>query len=79
MMAYGCESVCIFYWRRHRRPRLYGHCDAPLALAAFSAVRQWNLALIEGLRAADFDKPLNHPERGDMTLRVVSKPGPVTI
>jgi uncharacterized damage-inducible protein DinB len=49
----------------------YGHYDAPAALAAFSAVRQWNLALIAGLKAADFDRHLNHPERGDMTLRVV--------
>jgi hypothetical protein len=49
----------------------YGNYSAPMALAAFSAVRQWNLALIAGLKAQDFDKPLNHPERGDMTLRVV--------
>lgn len=49
----------------------YGHYHAPTALAAFSAVRQWNLALIAGLKTADSDKQLNHPERGDMTLRVV--------
>jgi hypothetical protein len=49
----------------------YGHYDAHMALAAFSAVRHWNLALIAGLEAADFEKPLNHPERGDMTLQVV--------
>lgn len=49
----------------------YAHYDARTALAAFSAVRQWNLAFIKGLRPADFNKPLNHPERGDMTLEVV--------
>src|ERR1035438_6484510 len=49
----------------------YSHYDAHMALAAFSAVRQWNLALIGGLKPADFNKPLNHPERGDMTLQVV--------
>ena len=49
----------------------YANYDAHMALAAFSAVRQWNLALIKGLRPADFNKPLNHPERGDMTLQVV--------
>jgi hypothetical protein len=42
-----------------------------MALAAFSAVRQWNLAFIKGLKPVDFNKPLNHPERGDMTLQVV--------
>jgi len=49
----------------------YRHYDAHIALAAFAAVRRWNLALIAGLKAADFDKRLNHPERGDMTLQVV--------
>jgi hypothetical protein len=49
----------------------YPAYDARMALAAFSAVRQWNLAFIQGLKPADFNKPLNHPERGDMTLRVV--------
>jgi hypothetical protein len=49
----------------------YGNYDASMALAAFSAVRQWNLALIAGLKAVDFEKPLNHPERGDMTLRAI--------
>lgn len=49
----------------------YANYDARTALAAFSALRQWNLALIAGLDNGDFDKPLNHPERGDMTLKVV--------
>jgi hypothetical protein len=49
----------------------YGAYDAPMALAAFSAVRRWNLAFIGGLKPADFNKLLNHPERGDMTLQVV--------
>src|SRR5579863_3556010 len=49
----------------------YGRYDAHTALATFTAIRQWNLALIAGLTAEDFNKPLNHPERGDMTLRVV--------
>jgi hypothetical protein len=49
----------------------YGAYDARTALAAFSAVRQWNLAFIGGLKSGDFNKALNHPERGDMTLQVV--------
>jgi hypothetical protein len=49
----------------------YGHYDAATALATFAAIRQWNLALIAGLKPADFDRPMNHPERGDMTFRVV--------
>jgi hypothetical protein len=49
----------------------YSHYDVRMALAAFSAVRQWNLALLNGLKPGDFNKSLNHPERGDMTLQVV--------
>jgi hypothetical protein len=49
----------------------YGHYDAATALAAFSGVRQWNLAFISGLTAEDSAKRLNHPERGDMTLQAV--------
>jgi DinB superfamily len=49
----------------------YARYDAQTALATFSAIRQWNLVLIAGLVPVDLDKRLNHPERGDMTLRVV--------
>jgi uncharacterized damage-inducible protein DinB len=49
----------------------YPRYDAHTALATFTAIRQWNLALIAGLAAEDLNKPLNHPERGDMALRVV--------
>src|SRR6266700_6656706 len=48
----------------------YSDSDAAMALAAFTAVRQWNLAFISRLSAADLAKPLNHPERGDMALQV---------
>src|ERR1700710_2340674 len=43
----------------------YTAYDARTALNVFSAVRQWNLAFISALKPADFNKKLNHPERGD--------------
>jgi hypothetical protein len=49
----------------------YRSYDAHTAAAVFNATRQWNIALIAGLSEADFGKPLNHPERGDMTLRTI--------
>jgi uncharacterized damage-inducible protein DinB len=49
----------------------YSRYDARTALAAFSAVRNWNIALIAGLTPEDFDRTMNHPERGDMTFRAV--------
>ena len=49
----------------------YSHYDARMALAVFSAVRQWNLAFLSGLKPEDFEKRLNHPERGDMALQTI--------
>jgi hypothetical protein len=49
----------------------YLNYDAHAALRVFFTVRQWNLALIEGLEPGDLTKALNHPERGDMTMQVV--------
>jgi len=41
------------------------------ALATFSALRQWNLALVRSLGAADLARPVYHPERGDMRLQTI--------
>ncbi len=49
----------------------YGAFDAAGALAVFSAVRNWNLALIRSATPAALQKPLTHPERGDMTFQVL--------
>jgi hypothetical protein len=53
-------------WAMH-----YGAYSVGDALAAFAGLRQWNLALIRSLGAAEFAKKTNHPERGDMTLRTI--------
>lgn len=49
----------------------YSNTDAHLALAVFSTVRQWNLALLDAVSPEEFSKNLNHPERGDMTFQTV--------
>ncbi len=49
----------------------YSQYEARAALAVFAAIRQWNLALIAGLKPEAFKKRLNHPERGDMTFQMV--------
>jgi hypothetical protein len=49
----------------------YTAYDAESALAVFTNVRQWNLALVRSLPPEAFDKKLTHPERGEMTFRVV--------
>jgi len=49
----------------------YRALDVAGALAVFSAVRNWNLALIRSVIPVALSKPLNHPERGDMTFQVL--------
>jgi hypothetical protein len=49
----------------------YAGYSVEAALATFSMLRQWNLALVRSLGAADLAKPVNHPERGDMTFATI--------
>jgi uncharacterized damage-inducible protein DinB len=49
----------------------YGAYTASAALATFTAVRNWNVALVRSLPADAFNKPMTHPERGTMTLQTV--------
>jgi hypothetical protein len=49
----------------------YPSADAHTALAVFSSLRAWNLALLETVTPEQFSKTLNHPERGDMTFQTV--------
>jgi hypothetical protein len=41
------------------------------ALAAFTALRTWNLLLIGKLLATSASKPVTHPERGAMTFQTI--------
>jgi uncharacterized damage-inducible protein DinB len=49
----------------------YPGADARLALAALSALRAWNIALIRSVKPADYSKPVTHPERGTMTFQTI--------
>ncbi len=49
----------------------YAAYTATAALATFTVVRDWNLALIRSLSPDTFQKPMTHPERGTMTLHTV--------
>ena len=49
----------------------YGAYSVDEALALFSAVRAWNIRLIDSLPPEAFDRALSHPERGPMLLRTV--------
>jgi hypothetical protein len=49
----------------------YTAYSASAAQGTFSAVREWNLALIRSVSPAAFGKPVTHPERGVMTFQTV--------
>jgi hypothetical protein len=49
----------------------YRAYDLPSALAVFGAVRSWNVKLIRTLTPQQLAKPVNHPERGDMTVQTI--------
>ncbi len=50
-------------WATH-----YGKIQANQALAAFTAMREWNLILIRQALPTAATKPVTHPERGSMTF-----------
>lgn len=45
--------------------------SSELALQTFSALRRWNLDLLEKAGADVFEKAVTHPERGQMTFRTL--------
>jgi hypothetical protein len=49
----------------------YPSLSAEAALETFSALRRWNLALLDTLPAEAFSKKVSHPERGEMTFQVL--------
>jgi hypothetical protein len=49
----------------------YRAYDLASALAVFGAVRTWNVKLIRALTPRQLAKPLNHPERGEMTVQTI--------
>jgi len=51
--------------------RPYPSFTVDQALAVFTAVRQWNLTLIQNASSELLAKPLTHPERGDMTFQTI--------
>src|ERR1700689_404450 len=49
----------------------YPGTAAALALGTFSALRKWNLLLIQSALPASAGRTMHHPERGTMTFQTV--------
>ncbi len=45
--------------------------EATAALAAYYAMRRWNLPLFRSLAKDELDKPFQHPERGTISLAIM--------
>jgi hypothetical protein len=52
---------------------VYRRIPAAEALAAFSALRKWNLALIRAALPAAAGRTMTHPERGTMTFQTIAE------
>lgn len=63
------ENPLVQPWDQEKWARQYAAYDTEQALRAFTALREWNVALIRSLTAEQMARPANHPERGDLTLR----------
>lgn len=48
--------------------KTYDKVTADQALAAFTALREWNLILVRNLPPESGARPVTHPERGSMTF-----------
>jgi hypothetical protein len=53
--------------RAYSSPDLSGEA----AVNSFSALRNWNLALLKSVPQTTYSKPVTHPERGTMTFKVL--------
>ena len=72
-LVYGAENQVVQAFDQDPWARAYDSAayTAEMALARFTALRMWNLMLIETFSDADKQRSAHHPEIGDMTLWTV--------
>ncbi len=72
-MVFGADNPLLQPFDQDPWARAYDGVQytAQTALATFTALRQWNLALVETLSEVDKQRPAHHPELGDITLWTV--------
>lgn len=67
------DNPIVQPWDQEKWAKYYAAYDAQQALRAFMALRQWNVALPRSLNAEQMARPVNHPERGDLTVRELAE------
>ena len=72
-LIYGADKPLVQPFEQDPWARAYDGVQytADAALAVFTALRTWNLALIETFSEADKQRPAHHEELGDITLWTV--------
>jgi hypothetical protein len=65
------DSHIIQPFDQDRWAESYGAYTAEQALALFSAIREWNLALLRSLAPEQLARKVTHPERGTMTVKTI--------
>lgn len=69
--ALGEENHVVQPFDQDLWAKSYAAYDAQQALATFSTLREWNLALIRSLSPEQLSKPVIHPERGTMVFKTL--------
>ena len=65
------DNVVVQPFDEQAWARNYAHADAGLALASFLALRNWNLAFLEAVPVAMWEKPYRHPDQGDLKFSIL--------
>jgi hypothetical protein len=65
------DSPTIQPFDQEKWAATYPAIGTELALATFSAFRRWNLLLIAAALPAAANRPVTHPERGQMTFQTI--------
>jgi uncharacterized damage-inducible protein DinB len=65
------DSPTIQPFDQEKWAETYPAIGAEQALATFTAFRKWNLLLIAAAIPAAADRPVTHPERGQMTFQTI--------
>jgi DinB superfamily len=65
------DSHVIQPFDQDKWAKSYAAYTADQALSLFTTLREWNLALLNSLTREQLEKPLSHPERGNMVLKTV--------
>ncbi len=69
--ALGEDDHVVQPFDQDKWAKTYSVYDAAQALSTFTALRNWNLALVRSLTTDQLSKKVTHPERGKMVFKTM--------